>query len=105
MSEHARLVQLALSGGLLPGERRSRAAQMDRFVGADDCSSYWPPCGGCSRCLQAQIGYYINQAADHRRRMARLGLLIAPRQIDWLATEAMLYCSIDARPIPDHTYP
>jgi len=29
------------------------------------CSGEWPPCGGCARCIRAQVMYYRSTAYDN----------------------------------------
>lgn len=75
----AELVAAALAPGLLPGERRERDGWYEQIGdGTDACGGYDGPCGGCTRCLQAQASYYADTAASRRRRMAGLGLLVPP---------------------------
>lgn len=86
----AELVAAALTPGLLPGEQRELDAMHEEIGdGTDSCGGWtWDgPCGGCTSCMHGQASYYVRQAADRRRRMAGLGLLVAPHPfyLSWMA--------------------
>lgn len=95
----AELVAAALAPGLLPGERRQVEEWHEEIGdGTDACSGYDGPCGGCTRCLHGQASYYIHVAADRRRRVAGLGLLVPPHPPLYLPELA--YVEDETQPYP-----